>query len=90
VLDDTWTLQSILNITPLEVESLSIFFQNFVPGDVPLTGVLINLVRPNKLLDFNLTYVDLRNPQKSGFDLSAFPAFETKTKLRTIDAVVIS
>ena len=90
VLDDTWTLQSILNITPLEVESLSIFFQNFVPVDVPLTGVLINLVRPNKLLDFNLTYVDLNNPQKSGFDLSAFPAFETKTKLRTIDAVVIS
>jgi hypothetical protein len=61
-----------------------------MPGDFPTWGAMLSIQRASQSqqLEVNMAFVDPNNPSKAGIDLDAFPAFGTKIRLPTFNAVV--
>jgi hypothetical protein len=92
VLDDVWTLRRIASVQPTDGADFSVLFAGVGPSDSPLTGISLNIVRASVSgpFDLNISYVDPNDPKKAGIDLQAYPAFGTKIRMPTFDAVVLS
>lgn len=92
VLDDVWTLRRVAQVQPTDGADFSAFFAGVGPSDSPLTGIVLNIARASVPgpFDLNVSYVDANDPKKAGIDVQAYPAFGTKIKLPTFDAVVLT
>ena len=92
VLDDVWTLRRIASVQPGDGADFSMMFAGVGATDSPLTGISLNIVRASVSgpFDLNISYVDPNDPKRAGIDVQAYPAFGTKIKMPTFDAVVLS
>jgi hypothetical protein len=88
--DDVWTLRAVRRVSPADYDSYAAFFPGVMPGDFPTSGAMLSIERASQgeQLEINMAFVDPNNPSKAGIDLDAFPAFGTKIRLPTFDAVV--
>lgn len=87
VMDDVWTLRRVFRMRTMASDLA--FLPGITLGDLPLSGKCITIAsEQNPKFFWHFGHVDPDDPAKARIDLTKYPLFATKIKIRTLDAVV--